>query len=410
MSGARPKGFNLNTYKLHALGDYPQTIRERGTTDNYTSQWVRSNMEPFPNGLSLTTAIPEQVELTHRTSKGAYQFVNNHDTPGDIGRVLRRREVLGCLDRHQPLEPSPRQVICDTNSGERSVIAQGESDGIALKSFLTTPRGMAADPAKRVRILVPLPSYLPTALKGFETMLRNYILRWTSDLDPDVTSYSHFTDEDRCHVNILGNTLYCHKTLKLRYTTYDMQKGEDMMYQRLHPDIMVLSDSDEHPYLYGRVLDIFHANVGNSAKNSILTGETGTARLEMVWVRWFRVDMPSPEGPLGFHTLRYPSVSFCRAGEPDAFGLIHPDEIVRTVHLIPRFKLHRTAEYLAGPTAARPKGEEDDWRGFSVNMWVASCITIFTCSSQLAWLIETFSCASEAEALAICTCDISSHG
>jgi len=39
-TGPKTKGFNLNTYKLHALGDYPQTIRERGTTDNYTSQRV----------------------------------------------------------------------------------------------------------------------------------------------------------------------------------------------------------------------------------------------------------------------------------------------------------------------------------------------------------------------------------
>lgn len=35
--GPKPKGFNLCTYKLHALGDYPTTIRERGTTDNYTT-------------------------------------------------------------------------------------------------------------------------------------------------------------------------------------------------------------------------------------------------------------------------------------------------------------------------------------------------------------------------------------
>ena len=39
--GPKQKIFNLNTYKMHALGDYPQTIRERGTTDNYTSQRVR---------------------------------------------------------------------------------------------------------------------------------------------------------------------------------------------------------------------------------------------------------------------------------------------------------------------------------------------------------------------------------
>lgn len=325
---------------------------------------------------------PEQVELTHRTSKGAYAFVNNHDTPGDIGRVLRRREVLGGLSRHHPLAQSVEPVACSSNIGDRSVIAQDESDGITLKAFLATPRGAAVDLAKRVCIPIPLLSHRLTAVQGFERMLKNYILRWTSDLDPDITSYDGFTDDHRVHVSIRGNTLYRHKTLKLRYTTYDIQDGEDKMYQRLHPDVMVLSDGEEHPYLYGRVLDIFHANVGNNAKNSILTGEQGTARLEMVWVRWFRVDEPSPEEPHGFHTLRYPSVSFCRAEEPDAFGLIHPDEIIRMVHLIPRFKLLRTPEYLAGPTAARPKGEEDDWRGFSINMSVAMHIGQFSHSSQ----------------------------
>ena len=39
--GVRAKTFNLKTYKIHALGDYPTTIRERGTTDNYTTQRVR---------------------------------------------------------------------------------------------------------------------------------------------------------------------------------------------------------------------------------------------------------------------------------------------------------------------------------------------------------------------------------
>ena len=95
------------------------------------------------------------MELTPRTSKGAYQYVNNHDTPGDIGQVLRRREVLASLGRHQPLEPHPRPAACDPNGGEHSVIAQDESDGIALKSFLAIPRGAAADPAKRVRIAGP---------------------------------------------------------------------------------------------------------------------------------------------------------------------------------------------------------------------------------------------------------------
>ena len=38
----RSKVFNLSTYKLHALGDYVQTIHLFGTTDSYSTQIVRS--------------------------------------------------------------------------------------------------------------------------------------------------------------------------------------------------------------------------------------------------------------------------------------------------------------------------------------------------------------------------------
>ena len=39
-SGPREKEFNMETYKLHSLGDYPQSIRMFGTTDNTTTQTV----------------------------------------------------------------------------------------------------------------------------------------------------------------------------------------------------------------------------------------------------------------------------------------------------------------------------------------------------------------------------------
>ena len=37
----KKKTFNLNTYKLHALGDYTTTIRRYGTTDSYSTETVR---------------------------------------------------------------------------------------------------------------------------------------------------------------------------------------------------------------------------------------------------------------------------------------------------------------------------------------------------------------------------------
>ena len=44
-SGPKVRKFNLSTYKLHALGDYPNTILEFGTTDKYTTQVVCN--DPF---------------------------------------------------------------------------------------------------------------------------------------------------------------------------------------------------------------------------------------------------------------------------------------------------------------------------------------------------------------------------
>jgi hypothetical protein len=39
-TGRRPKMLNLQTYKVHALGDYVATIKRFGTTDSYTSEIV----------------------------------------------------------------------------------------------------------------------------------------------------------------------------------------------------------------------------------------------------------------------------------------------------------------------------------------------------------------------------------
>ena len=37
----RQRNFNLNTYKIHALGGYGKAIRKYGSMDNYNSQTVR---------------------------------------------------------------------------------------------------------------------------------------------------------------------------------------------------------------------------------------------------------------------------------------------------------------------------------------------------------------------------------
>ena len=43
---SKTKRLNLNTYKYHRLGDYPQAVREFGPLDVYSTQTVRFAMKP----------------------------------------------------------------------------------------------------------------------------------------------------------------------------------------------------------------------------------------------------------------------------------------------------------------------------------------------------------------------------
>lgn len=366
-SGSGPKhmGFNLHTYKLHALSDYPQTIREFGTTDNYTTQRVgHDGASTFKQPLLTSSGAHLQVELEHRTSKVVYPRINKHDPERDIGRLHRRQEVLQYLDKNYSGDPAPKGRQPD--SGERFKMSEDSSNYINLTTFTATFRDATPDPAKKVGDGdITLKADAKTIIKDFVKKLKNYILRWTSWLHESITSYDHFTDEDRCHVKVVSNTLYRHKTLQLTYTTYDMHEDQDKLNQRRYQDVMVLSDDEDHPYLYGRVLDVFHAKVTNGAPNTILD-EEAIGKLPVVWIRWFKLDRP--QGLPGFNSLRYPSVSFYKSEEPDAFGFIHPDEIVRAVHLIPSFKYGRTERYLEGPSKGRPETDDKDWEHFSVNM------------------------------------------
>ncbi|KAH7920815.1 hypothetical protein BV22DRAFT_1020565, partial [Leucogyrophana mollusca] len=53
------KLLNLQTYKYHALGDYPNTIRRFGTTDSYTTQTV---------GTTTLNLIPADLMVSVRVS------------------------------------------------------------------------------------------------------------------------------------------------------------------------------------------------------------------------------------------------------------------------------------------------------------------------------------------------------
>ncbi|KAG2061622.1 hypothetical protein BDR06DRAFT_1042018 [Suillus hirtellus] len=84
-AGPQPKSFNLFTYKLHALGDYMQSIKVFGTTDLYTTQIG---------------------ELAHHVIKKFYQMTNKKDVSKQLVQHERQQTCLRWQQQLQTEEPA----------------------------------------------------------------------------------------------------------------------------------------------------------------------------------------------------------------------------------------------------------------------------------------------------------------
>jgi hypothetical protein len=84
------KTLNLNTYKLHALGDYTTTIRKYGTTDSYSTEVVRiACRRPTDHSFLL-----HQSELEHRTAKSRYSRTSRKAYTKQLAAIERRQTHL----------------------------------------------------------------------------------------------------------------------------------------------------------------------------------------------------------------------------------------------------------------------------------------------------------------------------
>jgi hypothetical protein len=93
------------------------------------------------------------------------------------------------------------------------------------------------------------------------------------------------------------NHMYLHNVLRVNYMTYNICRKQDAINPNTsHRDIMVLAENDDdsdHPFLYARVVGIFHVN-------AIYTGSSvvdyNPHKVEVLRVRWFERDSNTPAG------------------------------------------------------------------------------------------------------------------
>lgn len=86
------KGFNLSTYKYHALGDYVDTIRRFGTTDSYSTQPVSFSMMICIALLMVVVGIRASSSIEHpklgHFGLAADQYRNKYRRLSDESAVL----------------------------------------------------------------------------------------------------------------------------------------------------------------------------------------------------------------------------------------------------------------------------------------------------------------------------------
>lgn len=179
----------------------------------------------------------------------------------------------------------------------------------------------------------------------------------------------NFSDEDRNQVTIVNNRLHEHSVLRINYTTYDVRREQDSINPRTHADVLMLSHEDDdnrHPYWYARVIKIFHLDVWYH-------GQGATARvpihMNVLFVRWFGRDIGFKAG---WSAKQLHRIGFFKRDDPEGFGFIDPDQVIRGVHLIPGFEHGRTDTRLGPSFGCDMEGDNTDFKYFYVNQYVFS--------------------------------------
>lgn len=208
--------------------------------------------------------------------------------------------------------------------------------------------------------------FLTDGTQDFLPRLKNHLLARLLGHDYDGDELN-FTVKERNTVVIEQDTIYRHKVLRINYTTYDLRRNHDSLNPHTrNADIMILAPNDNedpHPYWYGRILGIFHANVHHIGARS---RSSQSQKMEFLFVRWFGMyTKPTP----GWKKKRLQCLAFVPGNSEQAFGFIDPLQVIRGVHLIPAFKWGKVTKLLTKSVIARGLSDPvHDWQLYYVAM------------------------------------------
>ncbi|THH06868.1 hypothetical protein EW146_g9485 [Bondarzewia mesenterica] len=351
--GARqPKTFNLNTYKVHALGDYALTICRYGTTDLYST---------------------EVGKLEHRTSKARYQQTSRNHFTKQLMEIERRQTRLHHIRARirNDKVTTPSEVI-PSDPALHHHIAKSQNFLEIIPSFI---QNHAGDPA--VKNFVPkLKDHIVPRIKAIlaqESMSSQDMPAVPNTFDVGLVPVEN-NEARREHDGVLfkGDCMFKHQILKINYTSYDVRRSQDVIHEgTLHSDIMVLAHQEGqdtpnpaawHRFWFARILGIYHVNVVYTGPGML---DYVPRRLDVLWVHWFQ----HTGDPVAWEDHRLDSISFPPMAGEHAFGFVDPSDVLHGCHVILAFtkgKVHADAIGLS--KCAR---DVQDWRSYYINRCIS---------------------------------------
>ncbi|KAG6824136.1 hypothetical protein H0H92_007879 [Tricholoma furcatifolium] len=351
-SGPRLREFNMSTIKLHGLGDYVATIREHGTTDNYSTQ---------------------TGELAHRRVKRIFPVIQKSRFMLGIAKYKQRQYIL------QKIHDNSLAFATSGQKRKRAARDMVDTPWLQFEDVEDLPGGTPEQHhiiSSDVHHGLFITDWLSNnendpALKDFLPKLKDHCLAQILNDDYDGDGTLKYSVTQRSQVHIVNNKIYRHKRMQIKYTTYDCQRSQDTLNPRTHANAMVLSCEDDDsgldpfPYWFCRILSIFHVMGQYISPDSIVQD---LQRIEVLWVHWY-----GREGDVrgSWKSRRLHKVGFIDSDDDTAFSFLNPTRIIRGVHIIPSFCHRRTRELLPPSQTARvPSENDEDYRLYNIGMFV----------------------------------------
>jgi hypothetical protein len=232
---------------------------------------------------------------------------------------------------------------------------------------MTLPFGYAFD-EHRGNELISLQDFLPR-LKAH--LLPRVLERIRSESENP--SSINVEQAELKHIILRHDRMYVHKIIMFNYTTYDMRRDQDVLNPGTsHCNFMALAQpdsTDEHPFIYGRILGVFHVNV---IYNGPGMTDYNPRRYDFLWVRWYDLENSVPHKskttkPKASHRLN--RLVFPSLDEEDSVGFLDPADVLRGCHIIPAFAQEKRFSD-SNEEFSKCAREDRDWNVYYVSRQV----------------------------------------